>query len=516
MILLAFLLFLARSSGFPTSPETAIPTPTHSSNAPLMHHQILRRAPWDHPNPETGLCDCPDTRSIVEILWTCASTLILATWVSVHLNIPPKGASGFRSVVLRFGAMLTTILAPEATLQWAIIEWRQARQLTKKITELRVKNGKKQCACKSLSFESTQANTSIDPEWTMTHSFYVVMGGFALKDGAILRPVEPTEFPDKVGREFAFPTISEEEIKDKSKGDGLTKTLAIFQLLWFSVQLIGRLAKGWAATELEVLTFATCLMTLAIYFLWWNKGLDIRCQTVLDPIHETKVDVEVADSLEPEEVQEYGAFRELQVVVISSRCVSEPKKKPTFFTSHPKPQHRFHVEVFENKMGFKPLLKIILFPFMFIVETIGNLDMVNWGPDCANPVSPYGLDHTRNLVWEIYVPFLSASLFGAMHFITWSFTMLTLAELWMWRIASIALTALPIIAIISILVVATGPDDEKPTGWRRYLLFIVSLCCMIPHPVVRLIVAVDSVALLRNLPDTAFLVLSWSNVIPSL
>ena len=144
MILLAFLIFLARSSGFPTSP-VAISTPSH----PSVSAGLLRRAPWDHPNPATGLCDCPNTRSVVEIVWTCASTLILATWVSVHLNIPPKGASTFRLIVLRFGAMLSTILAPEITLQWSIIEWRQARELKKKMVELqeeRKKMGGKQCA----------------------------------------------------------------------------------------------------------------------------------------------------------------------------------------------------------------------------------------------------------------------------------------------------------------------------------------------------------------------------------
>ena len=154
----------------------------------------------------------------------------------------------------------------------------------------------------------------------MTHSFHVVTGGFALKDGAIYRPVKPYDFPTQVGRQFAFPTISEEEIKDKSKGDGLAKTLAIFQLLWFSVQLIGRLIKGWAATELEVLTFATCIMTVAIYFFWWNKGLDVRCQTILEPIQgsEDKVDVETHSS-KPEEGQpdENGASKSFPLVYFS-------------------------------------------------------------------------------------------------------------------------------------------------------------------------------------------------------
>jgi len=147
-----------------------------------------------------------------------------------------------------------------------------------------------------------------DPTWTMTHSFYVVMGGFALYDRKenIYRPIHPTLFPEQVGRRFAFPAISGKEIEDKSKSDGLTKAIAVFQLFWFSTQLIGRLAKGWAATELEVLTFATCLMTVAVHLFWWNKPLDVQCQTILEPIQP------VADGTsgpEPERDQIHRAYQ---------------------------------------------------------------------------------------------------------------------------------------------------------------------------------------------------------------
>jgi len=149
----------------------------------------------------------------------------------------------------------------------------------------------------------------------MTHSFYVVMGGFALYDkkGNLYRPVHPEDFPVQVEAKFAFPTISEEEIQDRSKGDGLTKTIAVFQLLWFSIQLIGRLAKGWAATELEVLTFATCILTVITYIFWWNKPLDVHCQIVLEPIQTGAEDVQVDDNdpVAPEEDREYRASQHI-------------------------------------------------------------------------------------------------------------------------------------------------------------------------------------------------------------
>jgi len=157
------------------------------------------------------------------------------------------------------------------------------------------------------------------------------MGGFALHDkkNRINRPVHPDDFPTAVGAKFALPTITEEEINDKSKGDGLTKTIAVFQLLWFSIQLIGRLIKGWAATELEVLTFATCLMTVATYFFWWNKPLDVHCQTVLEPIPVTGNEdvLDDNDPVAPEEGQRHRSsqhnFRNRDLMSFIQRRLSD-------------------------------------------------------------------------------------------------------------------------------------------------------------------------------------------------
>jgi len=113
------------------------------------------------------------------------------------------------------------------------------------------------------------------------------MGGFAsFDDNGELKALTPTRFLQHLSSStfdtpFQFPIISEEDILDKSKGDGLTKAIALFQILWFSIQFVARLAKGWATSELEVLTFATCIIALGIFVLWWSKPLDVKCQTIV-------------------------------------------------------------------------------------------------------------------------------------------------------------------------------------------------------------------------------------------
>lgn len=49
-----------------------------------------------------------------------------------------------------------------------------------------------------------------------------------------------------------FPTITEDEINDKSKGDALSKCIALLQLSWFIAQIITRAVQGLAITEIEL------------------------------------------------------------------------------------------------------------------------------------------------------------------------------------------------------------------------------------------------------------------------
>ena len=80
---------------------------------------------------------------------------------------------------------------------------------------------------------------------------------------------------------ITFPTISEDEINDKSKGDALSKGIAYLQLAWFIVQIITRAVQGLAISELELTTAALAGLNSAMYLFWWSKPLDVRCPIVL-------------------------------------------------------------------------------------------------------------------------------------------------------------------------------------------------------------------------------------------
>ena len=68
-------------------------------------------------------------------------------------------------------------------------------------------------------------------EWTKTHGHFIQMGGFMLFEGDIPKGVlTPERFSELLtAKKIEFPTVTGEEIKDRSKADGFSKTIALGQ-----------------------------------------------------------------------------------------------------------------------------------------------------------------------------------------------------------------------------------------------------------------------------------------------
>ncbi|KAH6838396.1 hypothetical protein B0I37DRAFT_440096 [Chaetomium sp. MPI-CAGE-AT-0009] len=68
------------------------------------------------------------------------------------------------------------------------------------------------------------------------------------------------EYARRTGIISSIPGVTSDEIMDKSKGDWVTKALAILQVAWLRIQLIVRRTQNLTATQLEIMTaaFATC------------------------------------------------------------------------------------------------------------------------------------------------------------------------------------------------------------------------------------------------------------------
>ncbi|KIJ91111.1 hypothetical protein K443DRAFT_115528 [Laccaria amethystina LaAM-08-1] len=204
------------------------------------------------PGLQLPTCTCIDQRSITDILWSCFATIFACTWLSVHPNMPGPDEKPWKIALRRLEIMFWSLICPEMIICWACKQWNAARSL-------RDKYGGR--------------------GWTKTHGYFLQMGGFMLMDKAERKGVLTDDMFDDLLQEgkIEFPSITEAEIEDRSKADSLAKGIAVLQTTWFIAQCISRKAQGLITTEVELITLAFAALNGILYFLWWNKPLDVNC-----------------------------------------------------------------------------------------------------------------------------------------------------------------------------------------------------------------------------------------------
>src|SRR5258705_3586200 len=144
----------------------------------------------------------------------------------------------------------------------------------------------------------------------MAHGHLVVMGGISTVDPSFENdgqadPRSPvltferytkTEEMERLDRKLR--KISEEDIKDRSKGDILSKLIAILQTTWFILQCIARGQQRLTLTELELVTLALASLNAITYVFWWQKplGVQVPIRIYFEPEAVEKVGVKDADA----------------------------------------------------------------------------------------------------------------------------------------------------------------------------------------------------------------------------
>ncbi|ORX97347.1 hypothetical protein BCR34DRAFT_167146 [Clohesyomyces aquaticus] len=202
----------------------------------------------------------PTFRGTASILSSCIITMGFCVWTAVHLNIPEHGQKGFFTPQFRrkIKWLLIGLFAPEVIAGVAFEQRREAMRIHKKMRRILKQVDEphflRRWLCMSRfkrmlwkEKDSTKRKLFDDRhEWTMAHSHFVAMGGFAVDVSKIefIAPKRYTQFTLMTDgflwvADWALehiPNISEAEIRDKSKADGLAKTLVCIQATWFCVQ----------------------------------------------------------------------------------------------------------------------------------------------------------------------------------------------------------------------------------------------------------------------------------------
>lgn len=370
----------------------------------------------------------PNRRGALSILESCIFTIIACTWSIQHLNVPAPWETAPEIRWRRIRHALMTLLMPEIVLAHAIVERAAAIQSLKELRDAEIEDLevcyvpwswrrsmswlrqwlRRTLICRSgrvLGSEEVPAQNEVEIEparvkWSLLHSYYANMGGLRLGTeqgenvfgrGFAMPTIAITTrqfiYLRKKGSINATPTISEEEIKDKSTAGYFTKGLAVIQISSLILSLIGRAARHLATSQLEIITIAFVSCAIATYCFAWNKPQSVNtATTILTP----KVD----------DLGILNMIIELQPQRLDGLLMCMPGVPKT-----------------------GPMLNRI---------RNGSIEISN---GYLQPVS----------LWLT----VTVVLFGAIHLTAWNFTFPSSTERTLWRVGSTAITAFPTYLLLS-------------------------------------------------------------------
>ncbi|KAF7984862.1 hypothetical protein HWV62_10831 [Athelia sp. TMB] len=293
--------------------------------------------------------------------------------------------------------------------------------------------------------------------WEKIHAFFIIMGGYQFygEDGSV-RPVSPAEAVELVRRGHLV-APSRDELANQSKGDALSKGVAILQTLWFVMQCIARRIEHLPFTNLEVMTLAYTVITVAMYIVWWDKPLNVSCAVRVPE-----------EEVEEETVEEYDSV----------------------------------------------WLRIIVY-------IMGQQDEFVDLRRCTRVPTFWAADRTDDAIHAVIadgIALLVAMVFGAVHCIAWSYAFQSHLEQQLWRASAIAIIAVPAEALASLGIMALSAIFIDSGGVASPVVEIpLTVCNLVLASIyiaARIALILISFSSLRMLTPAAYKTVQWATFVP--
>ncbi|KAL4769177.1 hypothetical protein BDW60DRAFT_225197 [Aspergillus nidulans var. acristatus] len=234
----------------------------------------------------SGFVKDPEIRSTMDIVWSCTSIIILSTWSVLHLTVPPdlkpqSKRQQFRKQIYLLSRKLVwmgiMLAFPEYLVELARedgVPWSLAHTVLANIGGIAVRNLGTRVPEFLIKFQKSQAKylrgLGVIP-WkpfqphialasTARTDTHEVLGSKEYYKRKHIAPLhgniwvldsKQLALARGHGIISRLPHLEENEIKDRSKSDGLVRLFALMQVLWLLVQLIVRSVEGIPFAALE-------------------------------------------------------------------------------------------------------------------------------------------------------------------------------------------------------------------------------------------------------------------------
>ncbi|RPA85995.1 hypothetical protein BJ508DRAFT_158859 [Ascobolus immersus RN42] len=401
--------------------------------------------------------------------------------------------------------------------------------------------------------------------FTMKSALFVVMGGcvFYPPESLGLEIIQPlTLSAETFGKLYNEGYIDDGEVndylvEDKSKSDGLGKTLVLTQAVWLLIQCIGRAVSHLPIPLLEIHTCLHVLCALGTYIFWWHKP-----QNVLHPVVITSIPPSEATRLYLAYLS-YAGIENAYIQKLPAKLTLAESRYPNSVST----RLRRSVFLFEHrsKKGsvseWKWWQKVLLFPFYSIAV------LYYWRQTLiiARPTPAFDMDlltartaenrkqlriasrqvQYRSTMWSflarmthqsgetfdgvmIAIGFCVMTLYGGLHTAAWKQHFPTEIEGILWFVSSIVTTSFA--AAATLTAVLMDELDEYTKGKSKeykaeegVVYGVLASAFAIWFPALglafilsRIYLVVESFISLRSLHVDAFKTVPWSNYWPHL
>jgi len=254
----------------------------------------------------------PSGRGTVGLVFSCVLTMSLCVWSAIHMNAHRPSTSSWNRLKKKIYWASTALLIPEFVVVVALQQLLCARTLRDRRNSIARQSAADESSCpKPVPGEKlSQTDNGNEPElvhtncpasesqndryqeWTMTHAYFALLGGFQLKmkPGSLARDwndreaniLKPWGILRLAELKMLPNDIPEKMIEARSKSDWLSKGLICFQVVWMMIQIIARKVGGLPVTLLELNTAVHIGCAIVLYLLWWYKPQDVTLLIVID------------------------------------------------------------------------------------------------------------------------------------------------------------------------------------------------------------------------------------------
>ncbi|KAF5309915.1 hypothetical protein D9619_010541 [Psilocybe cf. subviscida] len=464
-------------------------------------------------------------RTVHSIIQTCFLTIFVCVWKSAHPNINGPRDSWWTCTKRKVVTIFCVLVVPEMVLLWALRQRLAAKIIAEKYNEEFAVIEKTDTYLwekivglfKPLPEDTTRRG--VGQSWTSTHGFFIQMGGFIRYENEYPREVLDYTRLAELLRKKAIDvlTVTERDLRDRSKGDAVSKAIVVLQTTWFVVHCIARAAQRLPLSELEVFTLAFVVINVAIYTTWWNKPQGVEVAICVPEKREITIS---ATSLKGED----NETRRSSTSKSASFPPPEYRLSNDSFPLIPTHKHQFNISTGEKDSWLRRMLrkdcKRYILPFVLIFRLSYRIAasmfhfLAKMAPERTDVkkgelrVPMFYAMWSASSVDTVIVASAIGTLFGAIHLLSWASEFPSPHDLVLWRISGILLAAIPFVAFLASV---TDTIGMTPVAQRIGLLFVVLIPFYIASRFVVIIVALKAI---RYPPHDVLRDVSWTSYIP--